>query len=213
MWERGARHNPLSLRYMMYLDHRPVLPQDPTTNLLSSRYSDYARKYYLFVIRGNLKVLYSNNIPARDRENMKQIEEYNQSFKLTSRWLSVFPSILTFGVLFKYIPHSTVKMAYPAGFLLTWYFYNTLVHAKMKDLYDLNMEYFYHKYSHLATSRLDKIDDPRRKHFTLDTSVYYRQTASEIQHGGHDEGHASHDTNNYYGPYPVNNNFFNFLVH
>jgi hypothetical protein len=213
MWERSARQNPLSARYQFNRDTRPYLPQDKTTDWLSGRYSDLALIYYVFISNRQRRILLSNNIPSGDRVKLQKMVDQHEHLMKKTKWMALIPSCVLAGFLFKQVSFR-FKIFYPLFFGLTWFLSNNFIQAQFANLFNDNVSYYYYKYMHMTKSEYAEIEDPRRKFFRLDTSVYYRQTAEEILHGGHGHdaghgghgghgGHEHHDTSTYYGPYPV----------
>lgn len=203
MWERSARQNPLSYRYQMYRDHRPVLPQDPTGDWMHGRHSDY--KTYYYIIEGI--IFCSNNIPMHDRKMMETMTIFRNHFYSNLKYLGLIPTIFMSSILFKNF-RMPYKILYPVVFGFLYKMNNFALTTYFEIYFTDNFSYFYHKYRHLAANDFTAIKDPSRQHFRLDTSVYYRQTPQEVLHsqhghGGDDHGEAHHDTSDYYGPYPV----------
>jgi hypothetical protein len=204
MWERAARHNPLSLTNYFYLDHRPFLPQDPTFNhMWRKQYTNYAKIILQFKINKGYRFLYLNNLKAVDRERVKVLLSHHNDLKSCVPAIAIPMSALFTGVCLK----SFAGIKYKSfGLVAFWLYYNfsTVIFNSVLNHYkDTNLYYYLQKYEHLTVDNVSKIEDPRRKYFQVDTSVYYRQTADEILHHGHDSDHHDHDTATYYGPYPV----------
>jgi len=211
MWERSARQNPLSTRYQLNRDTRPYLPQDPTTDWLSGRHSDFALIYYIFNSKKSKRILLSNNIPAEDRVRLQKLVDQHGHFMSKLKWLALIPTCVLSGIFYKQVT-LRYKILYPLFFAFAWRLSYSYLHSKFDVLFKDNVSYYYYKYMHLTKAETSEIEDPRRKFFRLDTSVYYRQTADEILNGGHGHeggghgghgGHEHHDTSTYYGPYPV----------
>ena len=211
MWERGARHNPASLRYRFYTDHRPFLPQDPTLGFLRSAEGSYESLFYSFwITNSKRKQIYSNNIPVSDREDLKSIIYYDNILRKNFKLLAAISSL--------FLSAGVIKMA---NFGKHWHKFLTifacykLTHIGMSKTYlnyynDITSYYFF-KYQAIAVDDISEVKDPRREFINLDKSVYYRQTSQEIRHSAHhpaNAGHHDHDTSTYYGPYPVRNKFF-----
>jgi hypothetical protein len=211
MWERSQRHNPLSIRYQRYKDHRPYLPQDHTGDWLSGRHSDFGLIYYVLKVGRRRRYLLSNNIPAADRVKLQKLVETQEHFLKKFKYFSIIPGALLSGLIFK-LTRMPYKILYPLTVYIMYRFSYGAMGTYSNYFFSDNLSYFYYKYSHLATNNMGEIHDPRRKFFRLDTNSYYRQTPDEILHGGHngdDSGHGGdhgdhHDTSTYYGPYPVN---------
>jgi len=201
MWERGNRHNPLSYRYRYYFDHRPILPQDPSLTWTGMRKSfDPLEIIYMNFIHANVnKTMLLTNLPATDRESLKQFMNYYEHFFKNIKHFSLFPTVFMTGALFKcWTPK--YKILYPLTFLGLMVLNQSVISGYFKSFANNYISYMYHKYSHLAHEDINEIDDPRRKFFRLDTQSYYRQSHSEIQH----KAHEHHDHNEpYYGPMPV----------
>lgn len=204
MWERGARHNPLSYRYRFYFDHRPILPQDPSMSWFPLRgklYDQYALIYLSIICGGAKRKLFLNNMPTHDRESLKNFLHYYDRFFKNLGILSLIPTFFTSGLLFKYWTPGK-KILYPLGFLVVWSFNDAAIKGYLKSYANNYVGYFYHKYSHLSVEDLNSIDDPRRKFFRLDTKSYYRQSHEDILHKQHHGGHHDHEAP-YYGNSPV----------
>jgi len=213
MWERGARHNPLSYRYQTYRDHRPVLSQDPTLDWLSGRYSDYLIYYFLF---NGKAIICSNNIPVADKIKMVSLTQFQVYFNNNLKYFAVIPSVFLSALLFKNL-QMPYKILYPLIFYGAYNVSHRFISNYFSTYYSDNIAYYYQKYKHLAVENFDHVTDLRRKHFRLDTDVYYRQTPQEILHGNHEEAHGDHDeghhdTSSHYGPYPVNKYYFNLKL-
>ncbi len=205
MWERGYRHNPLSYRYRFYLDHRPILPQDPSLFWLKMRgkeYDPYRVIYLTFRINKSKRYLLLNNIPVQDRENLKDFINYYEKFFKSINTLAYVPSFFMAGTLFKYW-RPKMKIIFPLTFLGILLSNQALLNGYLKCYANNYISYFYHKYSHLTVDNIENVEDPRRKFFRLDTTSYYRQTHEEILHKSHYAGHHDHEVP-YYGPSPVN---------
>ncbi len=204
MWERSARQNPLSARYQFYRDNRPVLPQDKTWDRFVNRHQ-VSKLYYFLVKYGNKsKYLCSNNMPVHDRLTLQSMVEFRSYFHNVLKWAGVVPTVLMSAWLFKRVTLSK-KIFYPLIFFAIFQINNVSINGYFDYLFYHNFSYYYHKYSHMTVENLAEVNDPSKKHFKLDTDVYYRQTAHELSgHHGDDEGHGDHhDTSTYYGPYPV----------
>ena len=205
MWERAARHNPLSLTNYYYLDHRPFLPQDPTLNhIWRKQYSNYAQIILKLKVKGGNRLLFLNNLKAADRERVKVLLAHHEDLKKCvapiAFALSAFltgAAATTLRKIFNY------KIMGLVAFGLNYYSVKFWINRTLDNYNNTNMFYYFQKYEHLTVDDQSKIVDPRRKYFQVDTSVYYRQTADEILHHGHDSDHHDHDTATYYGPYPV----------
>ena len=209
MWERSSRHNPLSFRYQLYRDHRPVLPQDPTTDWALPRHSNFNLYYYLVNMGGKNKYICSNNIPVNDRSRLQTLVEFRQHAYSKLGWAAIVPAVFFSAILFRRVT-LPYKLLYPVTFYLFYKLSHGVLFSQVDILLNDNISYFYHKYSHLAVENLEAVRDPRRQHFRVDTDVYYRQTAHELLHGAHGHGDHDagahedhHDTSTYYGPYPV----------
>jgi len=214
MWERGYRHNPLSYRYRYYFDHRPILPQDNSMTWipLRGKLSDPYHLIYLNFIHAKAKkTILLNNLPVHDRENLKSFLSYYEKFFRNVNTFSYIPSFFMAGALFKcWRPGK--KILYPLSLAGIVLLNQSLISSYLKVYANNYIGYFYHKYAHLAVDshNLDKIDDPRRKFFYLDTTSYYRQSHEDILHKGHHGGHHDHEAP-YYGNSPVIS-FYKFLV-
>lgn len=207
MWERGARHNPASFRYRFYMDHRPILPQDPTLGFFRKSYNQYEILYFPFMVTSSKKkYIFSNNLPVEDRENLKTISEFDNVFRKNFKYFSGLATLFLSGLIVNKVNFGNshyLKLATVAGV----YFVTNAVFTKYYTSY-LNdiISFYYYKYQHLAVEDINEVKDKRRQFFTLDKSVYYRESAQDIRHAGHhpaSEGHHDHDTSTYYGPYPV----------
>lgn len=214
MWERGARHNPASFRYRFYMDHRPILPQDPTLGFWRKSYNQYENIYFAFMVTSSKKkYLFSNNIPVQDREDLKTISEFDNKFRKNFKYFAALATLYISGFIFKNVNFGN-KYYYRVLTVAGSYFITQAMINKnyLNYLNDITSYYFY-KYQHLAVEDLNEVKDKRREFFALDKSVYYRETAQDIRHSRHhpgSEGHHDHDTNDYYGPYPVKNLFHIF---
>lgn len=205
MWERGARHNPLSLRNRFYMDHRPILPHDPTLDRYRRVFGNYRLVYFPFrVSKGKVKIIFSNNVPANDREAMKDLTEYHSHILNVVNKFALFPAIFVAGTLMTVVPMKW-RIMFPIVFYASWKLSSAVIKSNFELRYNDIMSYFYYKYSSLAVDRLSDVNDPRRKHFRLDTTSYYRESAEDILHKQHHAGgsHGHHDSTTYYGPHPV----------
>lgn len=228
MWERGARHNPASFRYRFYMDHRPILPQDPTLGFWRKSYNQYENIYFPFVVAGKqLKYIFSNNLPVNDREDLKTIAHYNDMFKNNFKYFSALATLLLSGFIFNQMNYGNkyfYRILTVAG---AYYITKKMMEFSYSKYLTHITSYYYYKYEKLAVDDINEIKDNRRSFFKLDTSSYYRETAQDIRHASHhpaSEGHHDHDTSTYYGPYPVKKlsikfsiqitkNFLRFLFH
>lgn len=202
MWERGARHNPLTARYMMYSDHRAILPQDNTQSGwlgLRKSHNDYKLIYFQFLVNGKIQILLSNNIKAADRQSLKAFLGYNATLSKNIGILSIMPTLLLTSAFFKFC---SLKKNYLYGlsFAVFYYLVSNMTKNYFNTLSNTVLSYYYFKYEALTTDSISKIEDPRRKFFRLDTNSYYRETAQEI----YDKKSPSqlHDSSIYYGPHP-----------
>lgn len=202
MWERGARHYPWSWRNIEYLDHRPFLPQDKTHSFYRKEYDDYEPTTMKIKTAKGLRYLYLNNIPAADRENIKLLYSYYAHILNVVHKFSFVPAVFLSGFMFKTITFKW-KILYPIMFYINYLTCEKLVLRSFYPYFKDNMSYYTNKYTDLTVERLADIDDPRRKHFRVDTSVYYRETPEEIQHAQHQGEGDHHDTSGYFGPLPV----------
>jgi hypothetical protein len=214
MWERSARFNPISLRYRFYLDHRPILPQDPTWSFLRPSHSDYEMIYFLFRGKKSTKTILSNSIPVKDREQLKKLDRFLTHLNKNINLFSYIPAIFLTGFLFRLGSGSRLygyKIMYPIVFYVSLCLTRGVIKANLSDHYTSAISYYYQKYSHLSVDNINKINDPRRKFFRVDTSSYYRESPHDIihkqhhdaGHGGHGGNGGHHDTSTYYGPHPV----------
>ena len=209
MWESGYRHNPFSMRYRYYLDHRPVLPQDDSWWFLKKTFDKYQLIYFNFKTGPNQNLfLLSNNIPVEERENLKIYFSAYTRFLKNMNLLAIIPTFFLYkwSTSCLWIPKYKISkiLAFGGCYIASVVF----VRLFLKESLESNLCYFLHKYRPLAKENLLEIDDPRRKFFRVDTSEYYRESASDILHpeGSHGGGHGGshgHDTSNYYGPHPV----------
>lgn len=202
MWERGARHNPMTARYMMYSDHRAILPQDNTqSGWLGFRrsHNDYELIYFKFLVNGGYRYLISNNMKAEDRERLKSFLGYSSVLSNNIGYLSLVPALIVSSSVFKYFSFSRSYLK-GISFVFLYFMTKNLAQGYFDNLSNTVLSYYYHKYEALTTDSLNKIEDPRRKFFRLDTNTYYRQTAQQI----YDEKSPSqlHDSAIYYGPHP-----------
>jgi hypothetical protein len=215
MWERGARHNPASFRYRFYMDHRPILPQDPTLGFWRKSYNQYENIYFPFKVSSKKsKYIFSNNLPVNDREDLKTITEYHNLFAKNFKYFAGLAALYLSGFVFNQVSygqkHHMRLLTVIGAFALT----NIMIKINYLSYFSDITSYYFYKYQHLAVDSIQEVKDKRRNFFTLDTSVYYRETAQDIRHAGHhpaSEGHHDHDTSSYYGPYPVKN-FINFYL-
>jgi hypothetical protein len=212
MWEKSARLNPMSTRYRYYLDHRPMLPQDRTLGFLRPVDNPNWRFFLLFLIDGKLKSIFLNNIPVKDREDIRTLYMNYAWMTNNLSYFAYIPAVLLTGFFYRLgagTPVFKYKIMYPIVFGFSLFLARKYLNTTIYSGYADNMSYYFHKYRHLAIERPNEVEDPMRKHFRVDTSVYYRETANDILHSGHhgDGGHEGqgghHDTSTYYGPYPV----------
>lgn len=207
MWERGARHNPVSLRYRYYTDHRPFLPQDPTLGFLRRSEGSYESLFYAFMVSKNKKkYIYSNNIPVQDREDFKSLIHYDNIFRNNFKYLAGLAALFMSSGIFKVANFGSKHWM---KFLTVYACYkiNHIAFSKVYLNYFNDMvSYYYYKYQNVAVDDISEVKDPRREFINLDKSVYYRETSQDIRHKSHhpaNQGHHDHDTSTYYGPYPV----------
>lgn len=211
MWERGARHNPATFRYRFYLDHRPILPQDPTLGFWRKSYNQYRNIYFGFMVAPNkVKYIFSNNIPVHDREDLKTITEYDNIFRKNLKYFSALAALYLSGLVFNSVnlrQNYLARIALVAG---AYMFLNALVHKSYLNYLNDITSYYYYKYQHLAVEDIRQTEDKRRSYFTLDKSVYYGETSQDIRHAAHHPAsfEHDHDTSTYYGPYPVRSFLF-----
>ena len=206
MWERGARHNPASFRYRFYLDHRPILPQDPTLGFFRKSYNQYRNIYFGFRTTANrVKYIFSNNIPAQDREDLKTITEYDKIFRKNLKYFSALAALYMSGFVFNSINFKQNYFARIAIVAGTFWVFNKLISKNYLNYFNDITSYYYYKYQHLAVENINEVKDTRRKFFSLDISAYYRDTSQEIRHASHHPASLEHDhdSSTYYGPYPV----------
>jgi hypothetical protein len=211
MWERGARHNPASLRYRFYMDHRPFLPQDPTLGFLRTAEGSYESFYLPFKLTSDqLKYILINNIPVRDREELKNIMSFDNKLRSNFKYFFFVATIFAGTPVLRLCNFK--KFYHKALALGATYF---CISKPLNGLYTLYyndiMSYYYYKYQNIATDNINETIDKRREFYRLDTSTYYRETSQDIRHNSHhpaNSGHHDHDTSTYYGPYPVSFFFF-----
>lgn len=207
MWERGARHNPASFRYRFYMDHRPILPQDPTLGFWRKSFNQYDIIYFAFMVTSNKKkYLFSNNLPVQDREDLKTISEYDNLFRKNFRYFSALATLYFSGFIFNNVNYGQKHFFRLATVVGVYYLTHALINKNYINYLNDITSFYYFKYQHLAVEDINEVKDKRRQFFSLDKSVYYRETAQDIRHAGHhpaSEGHHDHDTSTYYGPYPV----------
>ncbi len=203
MWERGARHNPLSYRYTNYQDNRPVLSQDETLDWIWGRHTNHI---YFFKMNG--KFLCSNNIPVSDRIKMMQLMNMRSHFASNASILAIIPAVFSSGVLFS-LTRMPYKALYPLSFYLLWQMSGNMMMNYYDNINGDTLQYYLQKYRHLMVNEINEVKDPQRAHFRLDTSSYYRQHPNEVVHAQH-----SHDTSDHYGAYPVRNifNIFSIMI-
>jgi hypothetical protein len=203
MWDRGSRHLPLTPRYASYEDNRPILPQDGTRGYFGFRklHDSDPLVYYNFKDGiGSSHILCSNIIPAADRTLMREYSDYFQYVQSYRPIASLIPVIIVYGALTKNLNVKPgLKIAMAIG---TYFTINVLVQKYVNFYGALFYGQFYAKYSNLATENINEVQDPKRKFFKPDTSVYYRETPQEI----YDQKSASqlHDSSIYLGPHPFN---------
>jgi len=207
MWERGARHNPASFRYRFYMDHRPILPQDPTLGFVRKSYNQYENIYFAFMVTASKrKYLFSNNLPVQDREDLKTLSEFDQKFRKSFKYFAALATLFVSGFVFN--NGNFGKKYYYRLLTVAGVYFVTLAMINKNYLSHFNdlTSYYFYKYQHLSAEDISEIKDKRREFIHLDKSVYYRETAQDIRHAAHhpaSEGHHDHDTSTYYGPYPV----------
>jgi hypothetical protein len=200
MWERGARHNPLTERNQKYLDHRAILPEDPSmTGFMGFRKlsNPYRRIYYIFGGR----ILFNNNMQVQDRERLKSFFIYNSTLYKNILVISIIPGIAYASALSKTIfANNTFKLLNLANLVIGTFLAHRFLNGYVKDLDNQIGTYYMNKYENILVDNLNEVDDKRRKFFRPDTSVYYRQTHQEIL----DSKSPSqlHDPSIYYGPHP-----------
>lgn len=207
MWERGARHNPVSLRYRWYADHRPFLPQDPTLGFLRQAEGSYESIYFIFrIAKDQLKYIYSNNMPVKDREELKNLMRIDNLFRSNFSLIAGISTLFLGTGIFKSFNFGSSYFKRGVVLYLT-YKTSQMVLNKFYTLYYNDFAtYYYNKYAHIATDNKEETKDKRREFIQLDTSVYYRESSQDIRHNAHhpaSHGHHDHDTSTYYGPYPV----------
>jgi len=207
MWERGARHNPASFRYRFYMDHRPILPQDPTLEFWRKSYNQYQNIYYGFRVTANkVKFIFSNNLPVKDREVLKTVSDYDIIIRQNLKYVSVLATLFMSGAIFNLCNFQQKHYFKFVTILSVYYITNAFINKYYLNYYNDITSYYYYKYQHLAVDDLNEVHDKRRSYFYLDKSQYYRESSSDIKHASHhpaSEGHHDHDTSTYYGPYPV----------
>lgn len=216
MWERGARHNPASFRYRFYMDHRPILPQDPTLGFWRKSHNQYRNIYYGFRINSKkVKYLFSNNIPVNDREDLKSLIDYDNKFRKNFKYVAFLGAIYSSGYIFNNVNFGNKYFYRLVTIAAAYTLFNLLIHKQYLNYFNDLTSYYYYKYQHLAVEDLSEVNDPRRKFFQLDKDSYYRESAHDIRHNAHhpaNAGHHDHDTSTYYGPYPVHNFFYIILM-
>ena len=206
MWERGARHNPASFRYRFYMDHRPILPQDPTLGFWRKSYNQYRNIYFGFRITPNrVKYIFSNNIPAKDREDLKTIFEYDNIFRKNLKYFSALAVLYMSGFIFNSVNFKQNYFARIAVVAGAYMIFNMLIQKNYLNYLNDITSYYYYRYQHLAVDNINHVQDKRRGFFTLDKSAYYRESSQDIRHASHHPAKMEHehDTSTYYGPYPV----------
>jgi hypothetical protein len=207
MWERGARHNPATFRYRFYLDHRPILPQDPTLSFWRKSYNQYRNIYFGFrTTASKVKYIFSNNIPAQDREDLKTITEYDRIFRKNFKYFSALAALYISGFVFNSVNFKQNYLARIAIVSGAFWVFNKLISKNYLNYFNDITSYYYYKYQHLAVSNINEVKDNRRRFFALDKSAYYRETSKDIRDAGHHPASLEHDhdSSTYYGPYPVN---------
>lgn len=206
MWERENKQNPMSIRYMYNLDNRPILPQDPTLDNFTPRHDYLKLKYYKILSPSGKKYICSNNLPAKDVQAIDTYVNMRDHFFKTFRKVAIVPTIILSVGIFREIK-MPYKIIYPIGIYLIYKFNYLLLKMAFLTHHSGYLTYYYQKYIHMLVDDIKEVDDIRRKHFRIDTDVYYRESAEDIAgHHGHDDesDHGEHhDTSTYYGPLPV----------
>lgn len=206
MWERGARHNPISLRYRFYSDHRPFLPQDPTLGFVRRPENSYESIYFAFrIAKDKLKYIYSNNIPVQDREDFKNLIHYDNIVRNNLKYIAAIASIFMSSGILKMCNFGSKHWMKFLTIFVSYKFIHMSSNQLYLNYYNDMVSYYYFKYQNIAVDEKSQVKDPRREFINLDKSVYYRETSQEIRHKSHhpaNHGHHDHDTSTYYGPYP-----------
>jgi hypothetical protein len=187
------------------MDHRPFLPQDQTLGFIRRSEGDYGSFFYVFILSANKKKhIYSNNIQVEDREDFKDMINYDQTVRKCFNYFSFLSAIFLYnGVLsgINYGNKQWMKLLTLCGcFFTTKFFVNNVYLNYYNDI----SNYYYFKYQNVSVDDVNEVKDPRREFFYLDKSSYYRESSQEIRHKAHhpaSQGH-DHDTSTYYGPYP-----------
>jgi hypothetical protein len=206
MWERAARHNPLSLTNFYYLDHRPFLPQDPTLNhWWRSQHSQYQQFIVSLVTKGGNRSLFLNNLQVADRERAKILLSQYEHLKACIKPIAFILGLFGSSAFIKFFGGASYKIMYPMGLYAGYIISKGFLINALNRYHQVNFLYYFQKYEHLTVNSIENIKDPRRNYFKVDTSVYYRESADDIRGHGHhgDHEHHDHDTSTYYGPYPV----------
>ena len=203
MFFNGYRHNPLTLDYQTYADHRPLLPQDSSLYLPGLRkiHDDNSLVYYKFNKNGKEKFILANNFKTEDRLRLDKFNRYDvvvQKNIAVPAAIATLAFTATFGEFFRHTPKIPNWLNSIGLFFLFKYGFNKFVEDYRNNIYT----YYFQKYNHLAKENIYDIEDPRRKFFTPDTSSYYRETSQEIYDRKTPE--QKHDPAIYYGPHPYN---------
>ena len=175
---------------------------------LKKNFDPYQIIYFNFKSGNKNLFLLSNNLPLKDRENIKIYHTAYTRVLKNIDLLAIIPTFFLYKSFTRRFPPKYKASKLPI-FIGSFAAGACFIRLFFKEALDANLSYYLHKYMGLAKENLLEIDDPRRKFFRVDTSEYYRDSLNDIvhPHGGHDDGHAGghghHDTTNYYGPHPV----------
>jgi len=202
MWVIGQRHYPLSNKYQNYTDHRPVLAEDSTRGFFGCRKLNDPNEliYFNFKEKAGNNYVLINNIPVEDRETIKQHLNYF-AYQKNIKYVALIPTIAIYGAL-KKVTNFRKKYLYLFSFAFIYYQTNSKINKVLNAYASSFYTYYQEKYNHLAVPSLNQVSDKRRKFFTPNKDVYYRETAQEI----FDKKNADqlHDGSIYYGPHPFN---------
>lgn len=202
MWHVGTKHWPAHPRYQEYWDLRPILPQDSTRGLFGFRGLDdpYRITYLNYMTSKKNNYLLLNNVPAEEREKLKTHYEYYGKTRNLG-YLALFPTIAFQGLL-KSNTNFKRRYLYGLSFVYFYYIFYKIIRKEVDVHVGAFYLYYYQKYKHLTSDSLNKVEDKRRKFYTPDKDVYYRETAQEIFDKKNADQH--HDGSIYYGPHPFN---------
>ena len=207
MFERGNRHNPLSLINRFYLDHRPVLAHDGTLSTFRKEVDPY--EIIFLMLRLDTKNVYANinSFSAEDREHWKAYYKFYQSELDRYFCYSVGASWLVYACWLRpYQLKGLYKLAISTFVVLP--LTNLVISFPAHQGYTTYCTTLAEKYRGNFKDNISDLADRRREFFEVDTSVYQRENHHN-PHGHHDDhhddhhsDHGHHDTSTYYGPMP-----------